>query len=332
MINNRLNIISVTNSNETKNKQAPSSDRAAKKLEAQAKFERLWLLDPEQFNPLRNSMERERLNRTFALIKEISDPSGQQIADLGCGPGVLSVRLRDAGADKVTALDISSQALKLLKEKDAQRIETVQDYLPMTSLNDNTYDLVIATDVIAYLPPQDYRLFFSELSRLVKSEGYVVCSTSLDLNSEDALERFAALAETEFKIEKWRFSYHNLYIRLLNFLEMPAKCVRASRSKEYRQKELSQRHSLNQWFFKWNSTPIPAFFWSGIQFIIKPIAEFLKQNQKVLIFLEKVSYSIWNSNRISHAIFIGKRKPLFVQLPDKASQPIERKQKKQVWE
>jgi hypothetical protein len=65
MANNPLTIISVTPPSPQK---MPLPSRLTRRRELQAKFERLWLLEPEQFNPLRNCMQRERLERTYQLI------------------------------------------------------------------------------------------------------------------------------------------------------------------------------------------------------------------------------------------------------------------------
>jgi 2-polyprenyl-3-methyl-5-hydroxy-6-metoxy-1,4-benzoquinol methylase len=111
--------------------------------------------------------------------------------------GVLTEKIRDLGFD-VTAVDIAGQPLKALRERG---IVTKQDYVPKTLLEDGRFGLVVATDLIAEIPPTEYRLFFAEITRLLAREGRTVCSTSIDIYSENALQRFAQLAETELVIE-----------------------------------------------------------------------------------------------------------------------------------
>ncbi|MCB1112467.1 MAG: class I SAM-dependent methyltransferase [Chlamydiales bacterium] len=181
--------------------------------EVQARFERLWLDDPEQFNPQRNCMERERIQRTRDLILAYVNPQGKKTGDLGCGYGALSLLLQKMGAS-VESIDIAANALKRLEGKG---LELKQDFLPKTLVEDSYYDLVICTDVIGDVAPKVYRHFFAELARVVKDEGYVVCSTALDIDTDDALQRFAELAETELIVTDWSLSYHALYIRLKRF-------------------------------------------------------------------------------------------------------------------
>ncbi|MCE5318258.1 MAG: methyltransferase domain-containing protein [Parachlamydia sp.] len=103
----KLNIIATDNAVA----QPQPSERLSRRKEAEARFDRLWLVSPEQMNPLRNIRERERLDRTLDILKGI-DLQSKRVVDLGCGGGVLSRKLRDSGAE-VDAVDISSNALKL---------------------------------------------------------------------------------------------------------------------------------------------------------------------------------------------------------------------------
>jgi 2-polyprenyl-3-methyl-5-hydroxy-6-metoxy-1,4-benzoquinol methylase len=322
--NNPLHIVST--SSDALQKSGIANNR---REETQAKFERLWLTDPERFNPLRNCMERERLDRTAQLLKEFIDVKDRRVVDLGCGEGCFSHRMTEAGAT-VDAVDIANNALKLLKTKYPDVHKTIQDYLPKTRLKEDAYDIVLAMEVIAYLYPDDYRLFFSELARLVNTNGYVLCSTAIDTHSEDALQRFGDLAETEFKVEKWRFSHHLFYMWLCEFFEAPSRFVRARKDREYRQEQINQRYGFNKWWFKLNSHPIPAGIWGVVQYLTRPVARFLNQSRGIMLSLEKVCRTLWADAGITHAMFIGIRRPLVMPVPKEI--PRELKHKRQVWE
>ncbi len=213
MAENRLNIVNTDSNKEPSGFSGSYAGSKARRQEAQAYFDRLWLVDAESMNPLRNCMERERLDRTVRLAKSHVALDHKRVVDLGCAAGVMTRMLRDEDT-QIDAVDISGNALKKLKEQDMTNILPVQDYVPMTTLKDDAYDLVVCTELIADLKPQEYRLLISELARLVKPEGYVVCSTAVDINSEDALQKFRDLAETELQIDEWVVSYHRLYIRI----------------------------------------------------------------------------------------------------------------------
>ncbi len=324
----RLNI--VRTENKPSEQPLPDSKNGWRRA-AQAQFERMWLIDPEQFNPMRNCMERERMERTLKLAKEFELFKDKLIADLACGEGTLSKKLKEAGAI-VHALDIASLAIKTLKEHVPNIDKTYQQCLPHTTLEDDAYDLVFANEVIAYLPPQELRLFMAELCRLVKPNGYVICSTRLDLNTQDPLLRFASLAETEFKIHKWVCSHHRLYVHLKAFFCAPSDYARAYKDANYRQQELQKRTGFRQKWLRWNSQGPLGLFWTVIQYPVYPLAYLFKQNRPLMLFLETICRIFWGDLGISHALFIASRRPLQpLQLPADEI-PIERKGKRQVWE
>lgn len=321
MSDNRLNIVS------TEGTPSPGRQKNMNATEAEAKFERQWLINSHQFDPFRNVKEKMRVERTWEILKEFVNPSSLLVVDLGSGWGEFSKRLVKDGA-RVHAVDISTLALKRLEN--VSNITTYRQYIPLTKLADDIYDIVLGTDIIAYLPSNDYRLFISEMARLVKPDGIVVCSTPIDINSEDALYRFNELVETDFKIEKWRFSYHRLWIRVRDFFEAPCRFVKASKDAEYRQRELKMRYSLSHWWFDVNSGPFLSKFWRVFQYLSNPLANGIRRNKWLLLNLEKVCKLLWDEEGISHAIFVGRRRPL-VETPEEDI-PVERKGKRQVWE
>ena len=323
----RLNIISTQKSPEP----PFANSKNGWRYEAQAKFERMWLINPEQFDPMRNCLERERLQRTKDLIQRFMDAKNKWVADLACGGGALSHYLHELGAH-VHAVDIASKALSILKEKVPHIDQTFQQCLPHTTLEDDAYDLVIANEVIAYLPTEQLRLFMAELSRLVKPQGYVICSTPLDLNTEDPLKRLASLAETEFKIHAWVCSYHRLYIRLKNFFSAPAHYAKARKDRDYFLQESHNRQGFSRKWFLWNSQGFLAALWSIIQYITNPIANFIKQSRSLMLVLEKICRVLFGDGGISHAIFIASRRPLQPLHLMKNETPIERKGKREIWE
>lgn len=325
MPENRLKVVATGNTPS----QPPAPSMRSARMEMQAKMERLWLTNPEQFNPMRNNMERERLNRIKQIILSFTDIKGSAV-DLGCGYGYISEQLKQAGW-QVHAVDIASNAQKAFTLQCGNSIPFMQDALPSTKLEDDHYDLVVCTDVIGYLEARDYRLLMAELCRLVKRNGHVICSTPIDIYSEDALQRFGALAETEFTIERWDFSYHLLLLKIKAFFEKPSTYVNASKDSEKRQQEIRNRSSFSSWWYKINTTKAGGYFWSPLKFITSPIVHFIKQNHTFMVMLERLCRFLWSESGISHAVFIGKRRPLV--MPTKADmESVERKGKRQVWE
>lgn len=327
MNKNPLQITSVEPLQEPK---APVHSRGARRQEIEAAMERLWLNDPHQFDPDRDAVQRKRMLSTLKAVKDHLQLIGKRCTDLGCGSGKMSFWLRDEGA-QVDALDIASKALELLKQGNTQNIKTIQDCLPATRLDDNAYDLVVCTETIGYLEPKEYRLLFAELSRLINKDGIAACSTSLDIYSDNALAHFAALAETEFEIEEWVLRYDRLWIKCCQFFEAPELFIKTGNDPLERKKELKKRKGLNRFWFRWNSVKPLTWLWRMITPLSKPVAKALRQSNGVVNFLEKITKLLWDESGITHALFIGKRRPLIFPLPS-SEVPVEMKQKRQVWD
>lgn len=307
-----------------------SSDQSSRREEIQATMERLWREDPSQFDPNRDAIQRERVQKTMGIINELIPLLNDKFAvDLGCGGGELSRLIRDAGF-KVEAIDVSSIALQYLKANPIENIKAIQDCLPMTRLDDDRYDLVLCTEVIGYLKPLEYRLLFAELSRLIKTHGFVVCSTALDIDSENPLENLISLAETELTIDKWSLSHHMLYIRLCRFLETPSRYIEAYQSPQKTKKDKKTTLIGNLWF-KLNTAMPLIIIWKGFNLFAKPLANSLKQSPFMMNRLEAICRFLWNDSGISGVILRGKRRPL--NFPVQANEaPKELKHKRQLWE
>lgn len=305
------------------------SAQKTRRDDAVERFNEKWKNNPIQFDPSRNVMEKERIKRTLNLIHEFLKPAGKKIVDLGCGYGTIAERLAREGA-YVHAIDICQTPLRLLEEKNISNLTLNQDFIPFTTLEDDKYDLSISTDLIAHLPQEHYRLYFSEIARVVHPSGHILCSTPIDIDSEDALHKFLSLTETELEILQITISRHSLYIRLNNLLLAPHRFVEAAINPEIKKKELSHRTwTLSKTWFNLNSTQLLKPIWKLVATLLRPINRLVEKSHHLLIILEKICKFF--DTGISHVIVIGLRRPL-VEPPKASDIPRERKQKRQVWE
>jgi len=316
MKENPLSIVKVDQPKE----KVPASDLKIRLIEAEAKYERIWLNTPERLNPMNNALGRDRVKHTISIVEQLFDMQGLKILDIGCGNGPLATAFAKDGS-LVTASDIAFNALKLVP--DHPNITKVQAALPETPFPDDEFDVCVSAEVIAEMDHRDYRLAMAELCRLIKPTGRVVCSNSIDIYSEDAFVRFRNLAETEFKILHWKFSYHALYLRCLHFFKAPSKFFKAWRDQKKREKGLKHRHGLSRWWFKINSTALPAIIWAPISWVLIPIVYVMEKSEIVLIVFEKICRFFQNERGISHVIFVGKRRPMLEErdeppIPDRA--------------
>lgn len=327
MTENRLHVVQMSSSSSPQTSFIGS--RLTRQKEKQALFERLWLVDPDQFNPLRNWKQKERLERTWTLLNKHVELANKKVADIGCGEGVFSRLMRDAGAH-VEAVDIAENALKRLRQHDMRNIETKRAGMPETHLPDSCYDAIICTEIIAELNKEDYRLFFAELARLIKPDGCVVCSTPIDIYTEGGVERFADLAQTEFDLIDSQASYHALYIRLKKWLETPNRFIRAWKDPGYKQNQLAHRAGFRKRWFAFQTSPFLIWLWYALAPFANLLLKPFRTSRNFLLRLEDLCQFIWDERGISHYLFIAKRRPL--QTLPVQEQPIERPKKREVWE
>lgn len=305
------------------------NSRRAHIRELQAKCERMWLIDPEKFNPYRNCIEKERLERTWRFITQHFDIVNKQTADIGCGSGVFSRRLRDGGA-RVEAIDIAENALKKFRQEDAHHIHLKQDAMPETGLPDLFFDLVLCLEIIAELPKEDHRLFFAEAARLLKPEGYLVCSSAIDIDTEGGVEKLIELALTEFDIVEERESYHALYIKLKRFLEAPSLFIQCWKNKEQRAKELSLRKGFNNGWFWLNTTPLFLWPWFILEPCTRPLLRWIRNSSGLMNILERITRFISDRTGISHILFLAKKRALQKMNPKDI--PIQKPGRREIWE
>ena len=235
--------------------------------------ERVQQKGVETADPLSTSVGRIRIARTLELLENHIQIEGCRIADLGCGSGVIATLLANKGGE-ITAVDAVKESLASIVHP---QITPKQAFLPYLTFPDAHFDGVVFTDVIAEMESHLYRLTFSELSRLLKGEGWLLCSTQLDLHSYDAFQRWIHLIETEFEIVDATKSFHRLHFYCTRWVKAPARFARAAREKEYRHLQLQKRSGLTRLWFSLNSSPSIAFFGNPGLFCSNPYRRLSKK-------------------------------------------------------
>lgn len=153
-----------------------------------------------------------------AILSLIGNPTGKNILDAGCGPGLVSSILADKGAT-VTAVDYSEEMVRLTKERTDGKVQVMEMNLnePLDNFEDEQFDIVLSSLTIHYL--KDLRQFFSDCNRILKDDGFMVFSTHhpfMDFSFHSDGNYF----ETELLSEEWP-SYNikmNFYRRSLSEL------------------------------------------------------------------------------------------------------------------
>ncbi|HET7323041.1 MAG TPA: class I SAM-dependent methyltransferase [Halococcus sp.] len=109
-----------------------------------------------------------------ATTNLLPDIEGQDVLDAGCGPGITTTDLVGRGAN-VVGVDVSPRMLS----NACERIETGADFVRLDLGSSfpfaaNSFDLVHASLCFSYV--RDWDTLFSELARVLRTEGIVVFS------------------------------------------------------------------------------------------------------------------------------------------------------------
>ena len=108
------------------------------------------------------------------ILKLIGPVSGKRVLDVGCGDGVLSVTLAQAGAD-VTGLDYDPLMLAAARRRanDAgQKVALVEGDAQSLPFADSAFDIVVAVTILCFVA-EPVRTFH-EMARVLRPGGRLV--------------------------------------------------------------------------------------------------------------------------------------------------------------
>jgi 2-polyprenyl-3-methyl-5-hydroxy-6-metoxy-1,4-benzoquinol methylase len=131
-------------------------------------------IDRRIFHPRYMRLTADESGKPFSLFVDFAALSGKDVLDVGCGSGIATQMLAEAGA-MVTAIDLTSWAVETTRRRlaafglDAKVLQEDAERLPF---GDSSFDLVFSWGVIHHSSDMDRAL--SELVRVTRPGGEVV--------------------------------------------------------------------------------------------------------------------------------------------------------------
>ena len=130
-------------------------------------------------------------------LLESSDPAGQEIADIGCGSGILTVAALLLGAKSAVCVDVEAVCVEATSENLARNSVSAEVFeglgfepLPLEATYDTVLSNIISAAVIALAP---------EASRRVRPGGTWIVSGVIEQNWPDVL---AKCEQVGFKLQE----------------------------------------------------------------------------------------------------------------------------------
>lgn len=105
----------------------------------------------EQYKEAKRQPWRDRLE-TYSFVKLIGDLRGKRVADIACGSGHFTRRLKRAGAAQVVGMDVSERMVEMARESEASeplgieyRVVDVKEIVPQED-----FDLAVSAWLLVY--------------------------------------------------------------------------------------------------------------------------------------------------------------------------------------
>ena len=121
------------------------------------------------------------LNRDFLYLLKINTKS-VNVLDYGCGSGNFAEEVKTFDPKKITAIDISEEAIKKAKQKQENNDEIINfkvDNCEKLDLESNTFDVAYGSGILHHLS-LDKSL--NELNRVLKKNGVIIFAEPLATN------------------------------------------------------------------------------------------------------------------------------------------------------
>ncbi len=176
-----------------------------------------YLSDCTGYQEFKKSFGKELEPRLRELIKILDIRPRMKVLDIGCGRGEMVIYAAKNKAEAV-GIDYSESAIYLAnfaKNKQSEKIKNRISFEVMNakklSFSDSTFDLVILTDVVEHLYPEELELVFEEIKRVLKNKGLVIIHTAPNKLFNDVFYRFYSYPLSTVVVSIWNYIARRKY-------------------------------------------------------------------------------------------------------------------------
>ncbi len=137
-----------------------------------------WQYSCGYFNPPGISLDEAQLVKKRHIAAKLLVEPGQQILEIGSGWGGMALYLAEASGADVTGITLSTQQLKISKERAIRRglADNVhfelQDYYYLPA--DNRYDRIVSVGMFEHVGRRNHRKFFKKVTDVLADDGVMI--------------------------------------------------------------------------------------------------------------------------------------------------------------
>jgi len=174
-------------------------------------FNKLYAMSEEPWGISFRASQQYRYRVCIRFLKEFSK-NYKSALDIGCSQGQFTILLKNI-VSKTTAVDTSEEAIQRAKDKyaDYKNIKFEVGELPLLKYGDDSFDLVIALEVLYYLRKEERNKALKEIKRILKKDGILLISVNINKLPYFQIDEFCSLVSEFFKIKKAEYIYGKIY-------------------------------------------------------------------------------------------------------------------------
>lgn len=152
----------------------------------------------------------------ITTLKQFGKEHYTSALDIGCSQGQFTQRLQEI-ASKIIAIDLSKTAIEKAQKRYGRNdscngnIIFEVGSLPYLNYNDNSYDLIVALEVLYYLKKEEQERGLDEIRRIMRDDGHLLFSTVIRGRPYFSYEEIINLISQNFIIKAEQFKYFKLF-------------------------------------------------------------------------------------------------------------------------
>ncbi len=155
-----------------------------KRVDPKVYTEKYYLTDCTGHKEFKESLGEQLEIRFKEIVKHFNVSYGMRILDIGCGRGEMILFCAKKGATAI-GIDYAEDAIRLAKLVRSRQIDRIKQRMNFYTMDakklkfqDSFFDLIILTDVVEHLYPEELKLVFKEIKRILKNGGKIVIHTA----------------------------------------------------------------------------------------------------------------------------------------------------------